>query len=87
MIHSQTTNQADINMDEINHSTLVLDQQLESIFYFFAEKILNSSMNRASKSILLKYLLIKLMRWRQRVVVGTPEKTTKKSGYMHWRHG
>jgi len=61
-----------------------LDQQLVGIFKFYAKQIINSNTNLVNKRILLNYLLIRLMRERQRMI---DEMKETSNGYMHWRMG
>jgi len=88
-IHNHVISTTTASIEEINSISL-LDQQLQQIFFLQAKKIFESNTNIFAKRILLKFLFIKLMRTRQRIIDGTMEQnTTKKSGsgYMHWRQG
>jgi hypothetical protein len=69
-----------------------LDKQLLILFKIHARKILESpKINRMEKKILKKYLIIRLVRMKQKLIemaLNELEKKKKTSGnYMHWRHG
>ena len=66
--------------------TFLLDQQLDAIFNFFAEKIIKSNRNVVGKRIFLKELGRKLIQVRQRVIEANVESNHGKS-FMHWRMG
>ena len=90
-INLQKTTNA--NTTQISDIILDLDKEISDSFSLFSKKILKSkSINKTGKKILLTYLIIRLIRMRQKLIEMTEVEMgiagKKKMGkYMHWRHG
>jgi hypothetical protein len=86
-------NTANANTTQINALISHLDQEIVGSYSVLSKKILESkTINKTGKKILLTYLIIRLMRMRQRLIEMTEVEMgitgKKKMGnYMHWRHG
>ncbi len=80
---------ADMKMSKEQEDLQLLDQILNDYFYLHSRQIFDTdTINMAGKRILIKYLYVRLIRIRTRVVEALEKKNApKKNGYMHWRQG
>ena len=89
MVNSQETDISDNISSRQKEDLQLLDQVLIDYFYLHSRKILKSdTINTTGKRVLIKYLYVRLIRIRMRVVEALEKKNAnKKTGYMHWRQG
>ena len=80
---------ADMKMSKEQEDLEILDQILNDYFHLHSRRIFDAvAISMAGKRILIKYLFVRLIRIRTRVVEALEKKNApKKNGYMHWRQG